>query len=255
MSTENGPRHVDIEAGHYYAGERVYKGYPGMHYPNGGPGEVVVGPHILGGIQIAQRIITSLENTGFTAGRSVFVDDTALMSYWRGKQDKGLFEARVVGVTSQQIYDSGFRPFVQFKESELESPARDLVTDIQERVAVSEHYGLSSDRRKIKYKEQGKVQSVTLLGKNNEPFDPDYPSCEILDLILYRKRLLLAPVVVTVLPESYKPQQERVKKLFEILGEKPAVVVVYFNGEGAVTEAESWSKASEEIADTISSIA
>lgn len=250
MSVE-APRHVDIEAGHYYAGQKVYKGYPGRDYPVGGPGKEVVGSQILQGIRVAQGIISEFERTGLTVGRSLFVDDTALMSYWQGKADQGMIETRVIGVTTQQIMDSGYKPHLEFRESKLEEPARELVAVIQKRVKESDEYVLSSDGRKIKYKESGKTQSIVLLGKDNDPYDPDYPSCDVLDVVLYRERLRLAPTVATVLPESYKPQQERVKKLFEILGEEPSVVVVYFSEEGAISEIDPWSEGARDLAETI----
>ncbi|HVF69908.1 MAG TPA: hypothetical protein VNA13_05080 [Xanthomonadales bacterium] len=255
MSSEGPPHHVDIEAGHFYSRERVYQGYPDVNYPEGGPGEIVQGPHILQGIRVAQGLIKILEEKGITSGKSLFADDTALMSYWSGKENEGMVVARTIGVTTQQIYDSGYTPHLMFRESELEDPARHVADRIKEYVSKSDKYTLSEDGRKLKYKENGEPHSIKLFGKDNEPYDPDYPSCEVLDLTLYQKRLQIAPAVITVLPEHYKSQQERVKKLFEILEEEPSVVVVYFNEEGVISEVDPWSDGARNLAETIQTAA
>ena len=79
-------------------------------------------------------------------------------------------------------------------------------------------------------------QKIRLMWYRN--FD-DIPSCEILDYTFYKMRLSQTSPTITLIHENMKSQQSKVQKLFEIMWEKPEVIVLFHDGT-SITERKYW---------------
>ncbi|MBI5123019.1 hypothetical protein HZA75_04125 [Candidatus Roizmanbacteria bacterium] len=223
------PQHFLIEAAHFYAGDID-----------------TLSSELVQGVQLANKLIKILNNKGYTTESSLFIDDTALAAYWNGENKRIIFESRSIRVIQEQIMDAGYAPAFHFIESHFEKPARMLAEQVVKIVKKHKQYQLSEDGRKIIDKESDK--RIKLFGKNG---NSSYPSCEMLDLCLYQEKLLLADIAITILPKSYKSQQEKVKKLSALLQLQPAVIVVYFSEDGKVSEVDFWSEKLQEVGETL----
>ncbi len=233
---------IIVEAGHLYEPEKIFKIIPGARTLT----DEVASPEILTGIQIGTQILNSLREAGLNSQRAAFIDDTMLANHpiERSGDLYGDFAIRrsiYQQITSQSYTKAGWTPRVEYRESNVKNRAIELIADLQKAIFQRHDYWLSQDGKKIKYKEGGKTKSITLLGKDGYDYDPNYPSCDVLDLAMYKQKLNDAQVAITVLPHRYKPQQDRVKKLFSLLGEIPQVIIVYFDEKGEISDVDPWS--------------
>ena len=233
---------VIVEAGHLYEPEKIFQIIPGARILT----DEVASPEILMGIHIGTEIMHVLENLGVTSQRAAFIDDTLLANHpvERAGDLYGDFAIRrsiYQQLTSQGYTKAGWTPRVEYRESNVRAQAHEIVAALQDNSPQTGDYWLSQDKRKLKYKENGKTKSITLLGKEGYDYDPDYPSCEVLDLAMYKQKLHSAQIAITVLPQRYKSQQDRVKKLFLLLHETPPIVIVYFDQTGKISDIDAWS--------------
>ena len=240
MSIEN--QTIIVEAGHLYEPEKIFKIIPGARIVT----DEVASPEVLTGIQIGQAIIHELTQAGLTPQRAAFIDDTMLANHpiERAGDLYGDFAIRrgiYKQITSEGYTHAGWTPQLEYRESNVKEQALAVITSLQNSSSQRTDYRLSQDGRKIKYKELGKTKSIKLFGKEGYDYDPDYPSCEVLDLAIYTQKLEDAEVAITVLPLRYKSQQDRVKKLFSFLNQSPPILVVYFNEVGKISDIDAWS--------------
>lgn len=78
----------------------------------------------------------------------------------------------------------------------------------------------------------------SLKGKDK---NPNLPCCELLDAVLYMKKLEQFGGAVTVLPESYQLQQAKTKAILAAAGhESPNVLVVFHDDRGVITNFIYW---------------
>jgi hypothetical protein len=82
-------------------------------------------------------------------------------------------------------------------------------------------------------------QRIRLTGYGNHP---DLPSCDAMDLACYTHKFSEFGLdeTITLIPEKYREQQQRVRKLAGFLGLKALVEVIYVDEEGWVSDRESW---------------
>ena len=134
-------------------------------------------------------------------------------------------------------------------ESAYEAPALKLADEIKERIRENQNSDsdirlAGEDENRIKIGSNKEGQNISLF----QPFKThtgevvSMPSCPLLDVCVYQEKLKQAELAVTLLPASFKDQQAEVRSLFTILGQSPAVIVLYFDPETfAITDAESWN--------------
>jgi len=240
MSRENPT--ILVEAGHLYEPEKIFKIVPGARTVT----DEVASPEILVGIQIGTAILNTLNELGLNPQRAAFIDDTMLANHpiERAGDLYGDFAIRrgiYRQITSEGYTKAGWSPRREYRESNVKIQALEVVAALQRVSSQRSDYWLSQDGRKIKYKEGGKTKTIKLLGKDGYDYDPDYPSCEMLDLAMYKQKIEDAEIAITVLPQRYKSQQDRVKKLFSFFDQTPPVIIVYFDDVGKVSDIDAWS--------------
>lgn len=121
------------------------------------------------------------------------------------------------------LREHGFNPDRVVMESSMRDPAERLITEL-------------SVRELTKVKKDGKVlvkgEDTILLRKSR--ILGNGPACDALDAALYIQKRKEADVCLTVLPESYRDQQLRVKKVLALLGEQVPIINIFYNEERAV---------------------
>jgi len=214
--------HIIIEAAHFYAGDDISQK------------ELLL--ELQESIKIAKNSITILEKKGFFIERSLFIDDTEWADIWKGEKRKIHLESKSINGVRQAIVNEGYIPTFDFIESHFEHPAKNLAIDLLHLASKSEQFEIVEEQRILIEKITGK--KIKLFGKND---NLDYPSCELLDLCVYQEKLFLSDVTITILPISYKAQQEKVKKLFLFLKKEPPIIVIYFSTDGSIVEINHFS--------------
>lgn len=122
---------------------------------------------------------------------------------------------------------------LEWFESDFTVDATALVRRLQEKVAAGDSPWRLAHNNKVLYLGVGKKHGIRLVRTGEYS---GLPSCEVFDLAMYCAKLQMSPVTITVLPESFAEQQQRVFELYALLtGEPPPVVVVYHNVVGQVT--------------------
>lgn len=240
---------TSIEAGHLYSPE---------HYLQEGNTRT---DEALRGLAIATRLRDRLDQIGVDSKQVFFVDDISprheqqkSMDAWRWQ----MFMNRPIEQATNLIQ----HPLQIMHEYDAIAPGLEIVQHIKEKALISSTYRLSRDGRNLIYGEGALSRSIPILGYHN--FDPsgtydkdypDLPSCEVMDMSTYRKKLKETGQTITLLPEWYVPEQQRVHTLFELLGETPPIVVGFYNEQGLITSTEDWSNGHlEEIKNEVSLI-
>lgn len=227
---------VLIEAAHFYAGERLRPAYPGTNYLCSDAQADLRSQELIVGAELGARIAQIINRAGLNVSCCTLVDDVALKSEWRGKSSIGLVESRSTGATLQQIKEVGFKTIVMYRETDLLDKAVATVAELQEAAINNSAWKLNGNGRKVRCLATGQV--IKLLGKDG---NSELPSCEVLDLCIYREKMRNFNIALTVLPDKYLAQQERVRCLFELLGETPAVVTLRHDKGGKLIGFKSWN--------------
>ncbi|MDO8582936.1 MAG: hypothetical protein Q7R51_00210 [bacterium] len=224
---------IDVEGVQYYAISRDHDQLP----------------DIITGTKISKKIASTLQMKGFSIRRSVFFDDVEFERANQARASRTFAIINHLNVIDHAIEDSGWEAEKTYYESRYEYPAKDLIARIKGAAKDSPSIRISADGKRVLYYEDNKRKSIKLLGKDR---DQDYPSCEVLDACVYEDKLSGGvDAAITVLPESYRDQQNRVKKLFEIIGKVPPVLTVFFKPDGKIVEIDQWSDATAEISEVL----
>lgn len=208
----------------------------------------VMNPEAATGRDIALLVEASLKEKGYSAELAFLVDDVSLHKEWKHSSQLRYVESRGIARTLQEQYlDQGYSPLAgnRMQESRFVDKGVAVVERIKAAIANSEDFRLSEDGNSLIYREDGQKKRIKLMGYLG---DQALPSCEVLDLAVYEEKLSRADVAVTVIPEVYKGQQERVHKLMSIIGEPTPIVIIYFNDEVRVVGVEAWDESLAETA-------
>ncbi len=224
---------VDIEAGHAHPSDyRIFK----IYGPGNKSGEVL-NRELFENVRLGKVISDKLENSFFVK-KTLFYDDTSLLGRNPDARDSGREHYASVGLSYTQAREVGYEADNIILETDIVSKAKQNIELILGVISKSQVYRLTENGKKILYKENGKKRSIDFHQTiNNET----YPSCDFLDLSVYQEKLKTSDIAITILPEGYEKQQDRVRRLFEILDKKPNVIVVLHNSEGKITKINSWN--------------
>ncbi len=201
----------------------------------------------LRGLAIATRLRDRLSQAGYDSSQVFFVDDISprhsqqkSMDAWRWQ----MFLNRPLEQATNLIEP----PLSLMNEYDVIAPGLEIVKRLTSGSTNNPNYRISKDGRNLIYGTGDQSQSIPLLGYHlyspdkarNEDY-PDLPSCEVMDMATYRKRLKETGQTITLLPEWYAAEQDRVRKLFELLGEAPPIVTALYDERGIVTNVTDWS--------------
>lgn len=210
-------------------------------------------------VQIAERIADFLQRHDIDSSKTVLVDGTrpetkakhSPNDHWRWR----LFIER----DNQRVADLLPEDYTVMRESDYLSEGDELVASIQDAVEEGVENlenvrigGGRNDRLKIGTKSSG--QEFTLTQKietyTHDGFQNQYiPSCPVLDACVYMDKLSESDLAITILPATFRSQQEEVRTLFRILNEEPNVIVVYTDPEEQTTvSVEAWHDCSQQLA-------
>jgi len=125
----------------------------------------------------------------------------------------------------------GFEPKHVIYESDLMKKGEELIIGLKEKGLTKDHQG----RARLK---QGWIPLQGKAGITN------YPSCEVLDAVLYQQKLSEWGGAITVLPHGYQEQQGKTKTIFQaVTGIKtPNILVFYHNKESEVIDVDYWGE-------------
>ena len=192
----------------------------------------------------ASQMVVELEGVGAEVTQVWFVDDLV--------PDAEI--ASMLEVMSM-MQEAGFNPDLVVLESWLRFEAEAVIESMFLGEVLQEEYEavLSRSKGPIVRPKSDKSRMIRLGGKNG---DPDCPSCNLLDKVLYQvvklgDEYLNGEVAVTVLPvvtNSYdwKKQQSGVKAMFDVVGEDYLDVVVLFVEGDKVVDFDIWQRSSHE---------
>jgi hypothetical protein len=234
---------LSIEAGHLYNEETVTSGYDGSdHLGQSKPeSREVLNSRIEQGIKLGSKIESILRKQDYEIVRIIFHDDVDLRIQQNGSQDSGRYQIFLNRALFTAIDRTKLTSESDIKvESEYRyiKPGIDLIDEIKKQAESKEGWRVSEDGKKLVFGSGAEKQTINLVGFLEYE---EVPSCEVLDMVAYRKKIWVDGITITVLPESYKPQQKRVQKLFELFGETPPVVVVYHDTSGEISSIDEWA--------------
>ena len=185
-----------IEAGHFYVQDDI------------------TDQHLTGAL-LGKQIADEIRAVGVNAITSIFVDDYSNGCLPLSDQD--------TEVKLQQYDQRGFTPDIVYYEKDMVGQARALSWEM---------------------KQDGKV----VVFKNGKHFlkedgtflsDGVWPGCSLLDAALFCKKHESMPeeggVCITVLPDTYKTQQQSVKKILNAAGKQIPIINIYYDKEGNLT--------------------
>jgi hypothetical protein len=158
--------------------------------------------------------------------RVALVDDVIPKDKQRKSADSWRWQMFMNASAESVVLGTGITQSELYYESNFEAAGRDLVAQIQT-MTLPEGYRLSQAGDKLKIGSGKAVKTIRLQGYTDIE-DPTFPSCEVLDLAWLQKRLSLAPEAVTVLPEEFADQQERVAVLASLIGIDPSTYSTVF---------------------------
>ncbi len=145
--------------------------------------------------------------------------------------------AAVFGREYERLKEVFPKDWEHWKESDFISSGFELIERLKEKLKNSSGPKVQENGKKITFKVESKKRTIGLY-QTIKIFNPqrqshetiEVPSCEILDLAVYLKKRERG-LAITVLPESFRLQQERVFSLMKILGIEMDVIVVYTKGK------------------------
>ncbi|MEZ4752693.1 MAG: hypothetical protein R3A13_00005, partial [Bdellovibrionota bacterium] len=189
-------------------------------------------------VMLGIAINTKLENSGLNVIRQVLIDDTRFGKEWGDRYgSKGMVDARTLGVTQQQIQDTGFKNYESQRESWSVDLGIRLAKILLKKAQRHPDWEVSKDGSSITRIKNNERLTIKLKGKDG---DANYPSCEILDLSNYLVRAK-ETTYITILPKHYSSQQKRVQALAELLGFSLLVINIFFDEQGEVSKVRHWT--------------
>ncbi len=241
---------VTIEAAHFYS-PTPYKRSYGTEWDKG----KIINIPVHQGLLIARSIRTSLAQQNIPFQQILFVDDVDAREQQNQTTDRWRWELFIQRPLQQIRYDE--KDIKIYEEHEFIYPARELILRLKEETIKTPNSRMSEDGKSIIFGTGKRRQYIRLTGYKGRLYGdeyPDLPSCEVLDLCAYRKRLSEMEETVTILPLSFKPQQDRVRKLFELLQEDAKVTVGYHDEEGRIVQVDQWHAQHTPTSDKIAEI-
>jgi hypothetical protein len=227
-SGEDDTLKIGVEAGHMYSPHHFKEA-------NDKPLEA------LHGLALATRVRDRLEQSDIDTHQIFFIDDISPHEEQKKSQDawrSQMFMNRPLEQATELIET----PLRIMTEHDAIQPGLELVALLKANAAQSDDYRLSKDGRHVVYGQGDASQTIPLTGyQNGQTLYPDLPSCEVMDLATYKKRIKQDGQTVTLLPQWYGPEQARVQKLFGLLGEKPPIVTALYDEKGQIVSVADWS--------------
>ncbi len=116
-------------------------------------------------------------------------------------------------------------------ESGLVSDGNVAIANLKAKRLTKEHKG----------RERLKKGWIPLQGKAGIA---EHPACEVLDAVLYQRKLNQWGGAITVLPQGYQEQQQKTKIIFQAITDiqMPNALVVYHDKQAEVTEIDYWGE-------------
>lgn len=213
-------------------------------------------------IALAEKVASVLREEAYGTSKIVLLDETKPEASFETSPENGwrwrLHIEREVSKIKKDIPEQ----YSVWLESSFEKDALRIIDALKKRLHEgagaeigARLSGEGDNRIKIGSNKEG--HNITLLQKvvTNSDAVVYMPSCPVLDLAVYEAKLKESDIAVTILPETFKKQQEEVKSLFAILGKVPSVVVVYFNEEtNAVSNVDSWNPQQRDLASRLQAV-
>lgn len=201
------------------------------------------GSENLGSLATALAIGEHMSEQGHHVGLSVFVDDILASQrpagrFWQA-MGRGRGEQLAADLTDMIAEEHQITThFNYMQESDMIEPGLAIAEELKKCAETTDEVSLSQDGTKLKYREDGKRKSIKLYGYGEHT---DLPSCEVMDLACYRYKTSRSELAVTVIDEKYRGQQERTKKLAELLGWELPVITVFVDADGNTVDILYWS--------------
>lgn len=250
MARTEGVPSVSVEAGHIYAPARYRLSTKVKKFDDSFQGRQpreAVDTTIDQGLQIARLLRQKLQDRGIDVKQLLFVDDVSLRERQKTSSNPERWEL-FIQRTARQIVSSDTEPerVRVLSEHSFIEEAEKIIGQIRQKAAISTNYRLSSNGNAVIVGHGKSRRSVRLVGYNREY--PTLPSCEVLDVCVYQKKLKDDRETITVLPVEYKAQQEKVRLLLELLTEDELpVTVIFFDKMGSVVEVRQWHRQESEL--------
>lgn len=131
------------------------------------------------------------------------------------------------------LADFGYNPDHVFMESDLVSDAHELIKELKEKIPSKKLWAPRNDPWKQNH-------GLAFWTKHDKVFlvtSQNRPSCPVLDTALYFRKRKLGGEALTILPETYLPQQRAVKAIMEKLERQVPIVNLYFGPNGRIVTA------------------
>lgn len=231
-------RNVLIEAGNIYAPD-IYRKPVNPSFRSSFSNEgIVVNRPVEIGLSLANRFRSKLSNENLSYNQVLLIDDVGPRHKQAQSEDPWRWELFIQRPAAQIVASETQTPITIFWENSFIAQGKEMVGQLQQATNNVHGYRLSEDRRLIITGTGKNKERIRLLGYSSEY--PTLPSCEVLDLCIYQAKLQEAEEAITFLPEDYREQQGRVRKLFQVLGKEAPVTTVFFNNAGAVSAVDQW---------------
>lgn len=221
-------------------------------------------------IEVAESIAQQLEASGFSVTRQILIDDTKLT------HEAGLGQLNPDGVEQTigeqikaaiEVAGNDRYPLDQInvlRESSFLEAAKEATQTIRDKaneIEIYERQGakaagwtqpkktvtrVSDEKRKILIGFGQTRKEIKVMGKDGYL---EIPDCDVLDYAMYQAKLKDHDMAITVLPDYMRPQQERVRAIFDFMTkpygprqDNPAIIVVYFNRHGEMSHIDAWTE-------------
>lgn len=204
------------------------------------------GSENLGSLATALAIGERMSEQGHHIGLSVFVDDILASQrpagrFWQA-MGRGRGEQLAADLTDMIAEEHQITThFNYMQESDMIEPGRAIAEELMKCAETTDGVSISQGENsvKLRYREDGKRKSIKIYGYGEHA---DLPSCEVMDLACYQHKTSRSELAVTVIDEGYRGQQERTKKLAELLGWELPVITVFVDANGNTVDILYWSK-------------
>lgn len=174
-------------------------------------------PLALLGAQLAIDLVNEIAGWGKEVEQMLFVDDIG----YKQKEPDISNELELLG-------GIGYTPKQIVYESSLVASGETLIGQLV-RAGKTKVHGGRLKLTKGFFPLRGKA------GNSNSP------SCEVLDSVLYIRKLQSAQGAITILPESYYTQQDKTRKVLQSAGVMtPNVLLVCYDQSGEITKTQYW---------------
>lgn len=163
------------------------------------------------------------DSIGESALRVALIDDVVVKQKMKASEAPWRWQHFLNACSESVMLGTGVKQSELFYESNFEQAGRDIVAEIQA-MRLPEGYSLSRSGRRLIKASGFQIQLQGFEGIE----DPSFPSCPVLDTAWLQKRLTLAPSAITVLPVSYRKQQEGASMLATLTGISSGSYVTVF---------------------------